>query len=173
MTNNKPASAPSNSRTILIVGIILIVMCLVCGAVVAIFILTRTPAPTPTPTVSVVQTETPVPTAGPNVTGNWQGTYTINAPKGCAGYVGTWTATLLEENGVISGSYSSDIGIGDQVSGTSDGANLSWSVGGEGLVTFTGSINITGTTVSGNFTGLECDEGSGVRSTGTFTGNKR
>ena len=90
MTNNKPASAPSNSRTILIVGIILIVMCLVCGAVVAIFILTRTPAPTPTPTptVSVVQTETPVPTAGPNVTGNWQGTYTINAPKGCAGYVG-------------------------------------------------------------------------------------
>ena len=148
-------------------------MCVVCGAVVAVFVLTRTPAPTPTPTLTVAPTETPVVTQAPTVTGNWQGTYTINAPKGCAGYVGTWTATLLEENGVISGSYSSDIGIGDQVSGTSDGANLSWSVGGEGLVTFTGSINITGTTVSGNFTGLECDEGSGVRSTGTFTGNKR
>ena len=156
-----------NKKTVLIiVGVALVLCCIITAVLVFVFkdsILNFiSPTITPTPTVSVTTTSTT------DVTGQWSGSYIVNSPQGCAGTTGGWNATLLQLNGVLSGTYTSDVGLGGAVSGSISGSDFNWNVGGSGGVTFTGSMQ--GNIVSGNFTGPICS--GNTHTSGTFTGDK-
>ena len=158
-----------NKKTVLIlVGVVLIICCIVGLVLTIVFkdTILGYIFPTATP---VVTTLTPSPTvATNNVTGTWAGIYNVNYPNSCSGE-GNWTANLLEQNGVLSGSYTSDIGLGGAVSGSISGSEINWNVGGSGGVTFSG--NILNTSVSGSFTGPAC--GGSSYTSGIFSGNKQ
>jgi len=148
----------------------LIVCCIV--ALVLVFVFKDTlfrfisPTITPTPTTSVIVTPT-ITVAATNVTGTWSGSYTVSYPKACSAS-GAWTANLLEQNGTLTGSFSSDVGFGGNVTGSVSGSEINWEVGGTGGVTFEG--NIVETSVGGRFTGPPC--GGSAYTSGAFTGNK-
>ena len=147
---------------IVLIGVVLFVCCVVSG--VLIYFLTRPSPPTPTPVVTVTE----IPTPASDATGNWEGTYVVTSPSACAGTTGNWTATLVEQSGLLTGTYASDVGLNGNVSGTASGSDVSWNVGGGGGVTFTGSIIMD--YISGSFTGPVCT--GNTHTTGTFLGNK-
>jgi len=155
-----------NKKVVLIIVAVILVLCCL-SSVVMIFVF-KDPimsliSPSPTPSPELLTTVAPTST----VTGVWTGSYTVTNPRGCLG-TGSWSATLLELNGTLSGAYTSDVGVAGSVSGTVSGSNVTWNVGGGGGATFNGSINGTG--VSGTFTGPICS--GNTHTTGTFTGNK-
>jgi hypothetical protein len=167
--NTNTKGKPSNKKLIwIIVAVVVVFLCIgVCALVLVLSsLIPNIVIPTPTPSVTV--TDIPVVS---NINGEWLGSYTITGPAGCAGYTGSWDATLFEQNGILSGSYSSDAGLGGEVSGTVSGSDVNWSVGGSGGVSFTGTLN--NGEVSGNFTGPICSSRYNSHTTGTFTGGKR
>ncbi len=105
-------------------------------------------------------------------TGEWHGRYTVTSPSECAGESGGWEAALFENNGRISGQYTTDDGVGGSINGSRIGENASWSVGGASGVSFSG--NISGNTISGSFSkGLPCylnDDNEPTK--GTFFGGR-
>ena len=158
-----------NKKIILIIlGIVLVLCCVVSILVMLMFkdqiMKVIYPTVTPTPTVTTSFTLTPT----PDISGNWSGSYIVNDPSACVG-TGTWDATLIQQNGVITGTYTSDIGLGGNVNGTITGADFNWSVSGGGGVSFTGSL--ANDLANGNFTGPVCT--GSIHTTGTFTGNKQ
>jgi hypothetical protein len=159
----------SKKAVFVILAVVLVICCIMAFVLVLVFkdsILNFiSPTTTPTPIVSVIVTPT---TAPSDVNGTWSGSYTVNYPKACAGD-GNWSANLLEENSTLSGSYSSDIGLGGNVTGSVSGSEINWSVGGSGGVTFDG--NIVSTSVGGTFTGPAC--GGSTYTSGSFSGNKQ
>lgn len=103
------------------------------------------------------------------IDGDWAGQYLVQAPSRCAGFSGSWSATLATTGSVLRGSFTSDMDISGSVSGTWDGSNAIWSVGGEGGVAYNGVVS--GNSVTGSFSnGPDCF-GNGAVS-GTFTGNR-
>lgn len=158
----------SNSHTVLIIVIVVVVLSFLCLLGCAAVVLVVHPwNVTPTPTIYVTPTLTETPAT--DMTGGWRGTYTITSPAFCAGYEGDWDAALVDTNGIITGSYTSDAGLTGNVDGRINGSSVNWDVSGGGGVSFTGSIN--GDNISGNFTGPSCTGNSGHTS-GTFTGGR-
>jgi hypothetical protein len=159
-----------NKKTILIIAGIVLVICCVATVVLLVAFkgpLTNLISPSPVPTVTI--TALPIVTKTSDISGQWSGSYVVTAPKACAGTRGTWNATLLEQNGALSGTYSSDVGLGGNVNGTISGSDVNWNVGGGGGVTFTGNIQVN--TIGGNFTGPICT--GSTHTSGTFTGDKQ
>ena len=77
---------------------------------------------------SVYRGETGVPIVKPeaqsaNASGEWHGRYEVTAPPECAGESAGWQATLNDKNGIITGQFSTDIGVAGSVSGNSEGEN--------------------------------------------------
>lgn len=105
-------------------------------------------------------------------TGEWHGRYTVTSPAECAGGSGGWEAMLTETSGRITGQYTTDDGVGGNVTGSRIGENASWSVGGASGVSFSGGIS--GNTISGNFSkGLPCYLNENNEQTkGTFFGGR-
>ena len=159
---NSVKKNPKNNIVLIVVGVGVVVLL----AVLAFVFLLKKPAPE-SPPVIIPEPE-PVLVVD-NVTGSWHGTWVVNSPTSCAGETGTWDATLLKKDTTISGSYSSDVGLGGNVSGTVSGSDISWNIVGSGGVTFSGGIE--NAILSGNFTGEVCT--GNTRTTGTFSGTKK
>lgn len=104
------------------------------------------------------------------IAGSWTGSYTVTYPASCYGFSGSWSATLAESGGVISGNYTSDMGVNGSVSGAWDGTTATWTVGGGGGASFSGSI--TGNRISGSWSGPDYFGVCGDHIKGTFEGNK-
>jgi len=104
------------------------------------------------------------------IAGSWTGSYTITYPVGCAGFNGSWSATLAESGGSISGNYTSDMGVSGTVAGIWDGTNATWTVGGGGGASFSGAI--TGSKISGSWSSPDIFGACGDHIVGTFEGNK-
>jgi hypothetical protein len=158
--NNKNNTSKWVKPVMVVAGVVIFIVLLV--VLVMVFRPKDTPTPTITPTVT--------PTEADTVTGKWHGTYSVASPAGCSGDSGTWDATLVKTGGTISGSYSSDVGLGGTISGTTSGSDVTWNIAGGGGVTFTGSIN--NNVMSGNFTGVICSNRYNTHTKGTFTGSK-
>jgi len=158
-----------NKKVVLIIVAVILFLCCV-STIVLVFVFKDpimnliSPTSTPTPSPELLTTVAPTST----ITGIWTGSYTVTNPRGCLG-TGSWSATLLELNGTLSGAYTSDVGVAGSVTGTISGSNVTWNVGGGGGATFNGNINGTG--VSGNFTGPICS--GNTHTTGTFNGTKQ
>lgn len=129
-------------------------------------------------TASAVENDSPASAAGSaatqptyDLTGKWSGKYKVTSPKGCAGFSGSWTASLKQNGDSFSGSYTSDVLVNGVVSGKSSGAKgFSWTVTGGGGAQLKG--NVTGpNSLAGNFTGPTCP-GTSARTAGTFSGGK-
>jgi hypothetical protein len=107
----------------------------------------------------------------PTATGEWHGRFDVTAPDKCKGESGGWEANLSEANGVISGNFTTDVGISGKVKGTVSGDKAEWSIGdADSVISFKGSIS--GGTMSGNFTGTQCSKESPDKSTGSFFGGR-
>ncbi len=98
-------------------------------------------------------------------TSHWSGGWTITAPNLCAGATGTWSATIINNNGVLSGTWQTDFGD----SGTISGSLSSVTFGSTSGARFSGVI--TGDTISGTFVGDECT-GNNDPTRGNFSGKK-
>lgn len=122
-----------------------------------------TPSPSLTTTTQLVQTNN-------SLTGTWTGRYIITGPQKCSGIAGSWTASIVENNNSFSGNYQSDYANG-VVSGSPAGNNgFNWIVTGTGKTQLNGTIT-SANTVDGTVIGTLCP-GTGVNTTGTFSGQK-
>lgn len=142
------------------------------------------PFPTPTPPPAQPPVEPSlfpnqegapiVPPPAPKViiTGIWHGRFDVIKPSECAGESGGWEANLKETNGIITGSFTTDVGISGNVNGTSGGGKAKFDIGGGGSgISFDGEIS--GGTMSGTFLGLTCTKNAEkARSTGNFFGGR-
>lgn len=133
-----------------------------------------TPAPVVTP-VEPVRTPydqgKPLPKPMVTAAGEWHGRFNVTAPDKCNGESGGWEATLYEKNGVISGNFTTDVGLSGKVGGSRSGDKAEWGIGGgESGVSFSGSIS--GNTMEGKFTGAKCSDDNPDRSTGSFFGGR-
>lgn len=99
--------------------------------------------------------------------GRWEGTFTVTDSTPCSGESGPWSAYLVDREGVLTGTY--DSVVSGVVSGTSQGDNVRWTIGGSGGAAISGTI--TGASFSGTFTNGEDCFGFGSTS-GTVSGHK-
>lgn len=175
MKNTKPASSKgwlglTAGLSVIIVGL-LVLLCIAGGILVYVFrddIFGK--KSTPQTTATTTPTPAPAPAPAPDATGTWKGTYRVTSPSPCAGVHGTWSATLVQKSGKLTGTYSSSAGLSGSVKGSISGSSLKWNVGGSGMVDYSGTIN--GSKISGTFVSVTCTRSTG-RARGTFTGNKQ
>lgn len=156
-----------NKKTVFVVAAVVLGLCCVLAFILMLVFkdsILHLISPTPTPVPVTTETVTP---AVDNVSGDWSGSYIVTRPSACAGTTGTWSASLIKQGSTITGYYSSDVGLGGGVTGTTSGSDVSWSVGGSGGVTFTGSIS--NSNISGTFTGPICT--GNTHTSGTFDGS--
>ncbi|MEI6633044.1 MAG: hypothetical protein WCP22_04400 [Chlamydiota bacterium] len=120
-----------------------------------------------------IATAMPTPTPSPilDISGAWTGMYLVTAPTPCAGRGGMWAACVIMGNdGTLSGHFETTTGtpVGGAISGTYDGATATWTVGGTAGLTYTGTVQSGGETLSGTFSnGALCD---GTPTSGSFIG---
>jgi hypothetical protein len=106
------------------------------------------------------------------ISGEWLGDYVVTEPEECAGERGGWKATLTQTGTALSGNYTSDATSGLVSGGAVSGDDVSWSVGGDGDVSFSGKIT-SKNVIEGSFTGTVCDpEFAPERTKGTFFGGR-
>ena len=106
-------------------------------------------------TMNADKTVTATFTTASIIAGSWTGFWSVNNPTQCSGMAGSWRATFTEANGVLSGSWQSSDGSSGSLAGTISGSAATWSAGGSGSgVRFSGTI--TGSSISGGFTGPNC-----------------
>lgn len=132
-------------------------------------------SPETEPTLPEERSTLPQDEGGPiskgSISGKWLGRYDTTTPSFCADEDGAWEANLTEQNGKVSGSFKSDMGAGGSVSGSSSGNKTTWDIGGSSGVSFKGVIS--GSTVSGGFTGPICDKEEAPQPTkGSFFGGR-
>ncbi len=130
----------------------------------------------PKPTTTTTTTTTmPMPTTTTTLPSNalagaWSGTFLVNSPGLCTGESGSWSASFSVNGNQLSGNWQSSFGPSGTLSGTVNGDNASFSVGGGGSgVSFQAAV--AGTSISGSFSGPECPDQSGTAS-GSFQGSK-
>jgi hypothetical protein len=126
----------------------------------------------PPPSSTTTTTTTPTTTTLPSnaIAGAWNGTLHVNSPGLCTGQSGSWTASFSVNGNQLSGNWQSSFGPSGTLSGTVNGDNASFSVGGGGSgVSF--QAVVAGTSISGSFSGPECPDQSGTAS-GSFQGSK-
>ena len=131
----------------------------------------------PTPKSSTQKSDATETTTSPsppaaNHSGNWQGTFAVTKPGGCAGYSGTWNLNLKDDNGILSGSFSSTDGTSGTVAGAVVGTLFTFDVLNAGQKVMSVGWYVSGGDTSGTFERVkECYSGSGPVS-GTMQGKK-
>jgi hypothetical protein len=111
----------------------------------------------------------PEPEPGPTLAGSWSGSYLTSGPGFCSDVTGSWSASFsVNAKGKLAGQWQGD-GFGGTISGTLSGDTATFTVRGSGDADIVGTV--TGNTVSGSFTGPECEFDVG-RVTGSFSGTR-